>query len=171
VLVWEAGEVPGEWKAEVRKPQYRAASDQGTLAESDSGVAEVLHVGGSKRGSSSGDRKQDVPRPLSVGEETLAIHLAAYGIPFEREIRLIHDRQLRWDFYLRQKDLAIEVSGSTWKKGAHSSGTGILRDYRKNNLAVLAGLKVLYFTTDQVTSGEAIDVVLTALGMERYVVR
>jgi hypothetical protein len=63
------------------------------------------------------------------------------------------------------KDLAIEVSGQTWHKGGHSSGSGILRDYRKANALTLIGGRCLYFTTQQVESGEAIDTIRTVLGV------
>jgi very-short-patch-repair endonuclease len=100
----------------------------------------------------------------SIGEATLAMHLKAKKIEFQQEVCLVPGRKYRWDFYLRQKDLAIEVSGQTWQKGGHSSGAGILRDYRKNNAAVVAGLKCLFFTTQQVESGEAIETIKQALG-------
>jgi very-short-patch-repair endonuclease len=100
----------------------------------------------------------------SIGEWALAQDMKKAGIEFQKEVCLVPGRKYRWDFYLRQKDLAIEVSGQTWQKGGHSSGSGILRDYRKNNAAVLAGLKCLFFTTQQVESGEAIETIKQALG-------
>ena len=104
-----------------------------------------------------------IPKKLSAGEEMLAFHLTAARIDFRREVCLVPGRKWRWDFYLRQKNLAIEIQGQTWTKGAHSSGTGLLRDYRKHNALTLAGCKCLYFTTDQVKSGEAIDTVIAYL--------
>jgi hypothetical protein len=43
---------------------------------------------------------------LSVGEETLSLHLREHGIPFEREVCLVSGRKWRWDFVV--EDLAIE---------------------------------------------------------------
>ena len=102
------------------------------------------------------------PKALSIGEETLATHLRAYGLKYEREVCLIPGRKWRWDF--RVGNLAIEVQGQTWTKGAHSSGSGILRDCQKLNAAVLAGYRPLIFTTQMVVSGEAIDTILHAIG-------
>lgn len=110
-------------------------------------------------------KRSKTPKKLSIGEETLALHLDAFKIPYQREVKLIPGRDYRWDFYFREIDLALEISGGTWHKGGHSSGSGILRDYRKNNAATLAGIKTLYFTTEQVTSGEAIGIVMQALGL------
>lgn len=102
-----------------------------------------------------------VPKPLSLGEETLAFHLDLKKVAYRREVRLIPERQYRWDFVVG--NLAIEVQGGTWRKGAHSGGLGLLRDCRKANAATLAGFRTLHFTTDQVESGEAINTILEAL--------
>ena len=102
------------------------------------------------------------PQAKSIGEEALALHLKACGLEYEREVCLIQGRKWRWDF--RVENLAIEVQGQTWRKGAHSSGSGILRDCQKLNAAVLAGYRPLIFTTEMVISGEAIDTVLSAIG-------
>lgn len=102
------------------------------------------------------------PQAMSTGEETLALHLKAYGLRYEREVCLIQGRKWRWDFLV--ENLAIEVQGQTWTKGAHSSGSGILRDCQKLNAVVLAGYRPLIFTTQMVVSGEAIDTILRAIG-------
>ena len=97
---------------------------------------------------------------LSVGEETLALHLRAHRIPFEREVCLIPGRNWRVDFYLISHDIALEVEGGTeWGRSRHSKGLGFERDARKYNALALAGVKVLRFSTKMVTSGEAIDFV------------
>jgi hypothetical protein len=124
----------------------------------------------SKSGASTTTTRRIAPKPflpkaLSVGEETLALHLRADGIEFQREVELVPGRKWRWDFWLRDADLAIEISGQIWQKGGHSNGAGLLRDYRKNNTLVLRGGKCLYFATEQVLSGEAIDCIRAALGV------
>ena len=106
-----------------------------------------------------------IPRIPSVGEEYLAQHLTIYKIPFQREVCLIDGRKFRWDFWIPERDLAIEIQGGIWHKGAHSSGSGLLRDYRKANALTLRGGRCFYFTTQQVESGEAIDTVRAALGV------
>lgn len=115
----------------------------------------------SRRAESASER----PKALSEGEESLALHLKAYGLSYEREVCLVPGRKYRWDFCV--KDLAIEVQGGTWRKGGHSSGLGILRDARKTNAATIAGYRVLIFTTDMVKSGEAIDTIRKVLQSPR----
>lgn len=97
----------------------------------------------------------------SPGEEELALHLRAHKIAFQREVRIVPGRRYRWDFVIG--DLAIEIQGGTWHVGAHSHGGGILRDCQKLNAAVLAGYRVLLFTTEMVQSGEAIETIREAL--------
>jgi hypothetical protein len=51
----------------------------------------------------------------------------------------------------------VEKNGQIWYKGGHSSGTGLLRDYEKNNLLTLAGYRVLTFTPQQLDSGDCME--------------
>jgi hypothetical protein len=98
----------------------------------------------------------------SVGEETLALHLRAHGIPFEREVKVCDGRRWRLDF-LVAGSIAVEVNGGTWSGGRHSRGAGQASDYQKLNRCVLQGWKTLQYTTEQVLAGEAIDDVLEIL--------
>jgi very-short-patch-repair endonuclease len=99
---------------------------------------------------------------LSVGEETLVLHLRAYDIPFEREVAFDPKRRWRVDFMLAGK-LAVEVEGGAWSNGRHVRGSGFLADCRKYNALTLAGYRLLRFATCQVQSGEAIDTIRDAL--------
>ena len=101
------------------------------------------------------------PKTGSIGEETLALHLRAHNIPFDREVMLVPGRKWRWDFVV--KDLAIEIQGGTWTHGGHSRGLGQIRDFQKQNASVKAGYRPLAFTTDMVTSGEAINDIIGML--------
>jgi very-short-patch-repair endonuclease len=105
-----------------------------------------------------------VPKALSKGEEAFWLHCQAHGLKPEREATLIPDHMYRFDFYFRERDLAVEIEGGTlYGKSRHSRGNGFERDARKYNAAALAGIKVLRFTTAMVESGEAINEVLAAL--------
>ena len=95
-------------------------------------------------------------------EVLFALQLRDAGIPFEREYKPIKGRRYRYDFYF-QPDLLVEINGGTFRHMGHSSGTGIQRDYDKHNCAVLAGYRPLLFTSDDVTSGRAIDTVRRAM--------
>ena len=97
-------------------------------------------------------------------EDMLAFHLSANGITYEREYKAISGRRYRWDFRIG-KTLLVEVQGGTWsrERSGHSTGAGIRRDCEKSNIAVMNGYKVLYFTSDMVKSGEAINTIIAML--------
>lgn len=64
------------------------------------------------------------------------------------EYRIVPDRRYRWDYCFPAERIALEIQGGTWTGGSHGRGSGIRRDCEKNNLAVAAGWKVFYVTTD-----------------------
>jgi very-short-patch-repair endonuclease len=73
-------------------------------------------------------------------------------------------RKYRFDFYFREKDLAVEIEGGTaFGRSRHSYGLGFEEDARKYNAAALLGIKVLRFSTAMVKSAEAIDTVRETL--------
>ena len=92
----------------------------------------------------------------SKGEIALAGQLDLRGISYERELMLIPKRRFRFDFLLAG-DLIIEVEGGTWSGGRHTSGVGFRSDCQKYNMALELGYRVLRYTTDMVTRGEAIE--------------
>ena len=97
-------------------------------------------------------------------EELFAFQLDALGLTgYLREYQAVKGRKFRWDFCYECARLLIEVNGSTFTKGGHSTGTGIRRDYEKNNLAQLAGWRCLMFDGEMVRSGEAVEIVRKAL--------
>ena len=98
----------------------------------------------------------------SALEDLFAFQLDAAGLTgYIREYQAIPGRKFRFDFAFIQPEhrLLIEINGGTYSKGGHSTGTGINRDYEKNNLAVLNGWRVLSFDTKMVKSGAALEVV------------
>jgi very-short-patch-repair endonuclease len=105
----------------------------------------------------------------SKGEEALAAQLQAAGVSFEREQLLIPGRRFRFDFVITGSDLVIEVEGGTWSGGRHTSGVGFRSDCFKYNKALELGYRVLRYTTDMVTKGDAIAQVMDILGAESAV--
>ena len=96
-------------------------------------------------------------------EETLAWQIKVCGLPKpEREYVFLPGRRYRADFAwpAPKVRLIVECQGGLWlRKGAHSSGTGIRRDYEKSNCAQLDGWVYLQFTADQIKSGLAVQVI------------
>jgi very-short-patch-repair endonuclease len=106
-----------------------------------------------------------LPKELSEGEETFNLQCQVHRLEPLREIELIPGRKWRFDFYFRERDLAIEIEGGTkFGKGRHSHGDGFEGDCRKYNAAAMLGIKVMRFSTAMVRSGEAINTVLAAVG-------
>ena len=103
---------------------------------------------------------------MSELEDTLAFQLTAAGVPFERQFKAIPGRRFRWDFRVGQ--YLIEVQGGIWRKGGHTTGTGITRDCNKANLAALAGWRTLFITAGMIDSGEALRVIQEANGRDTH---
>ena len=102
----------------------------------------------------------------SALEELFAHQLAAPGLTgYLRAYPAVQRRKFRWDFCWEKENvrLLVEINGGTFTKGGHSTGTGIRRDYEKNNLAQLAGWRCLMFDGKMVRSGEAVEMVRKAL--------
>ena len=102
-------------------------------------------------------------------EDALALHLDYEGIWYERQAKVISNRELSWDFLIpgdMGRALLVEVQGGIWSKGGHSSGTGITRDCEKLCLATLAGYAQFNVTGQQVMDGQAIEWILQYLGRE-----
>lgn len=105
----------------------------------------------------------------SALEDTLAFQLDALSIPYTREYRALPPRKFRFDFAIEpiaETRLLVEVQGGTWgrTRSGHSTGAGIQRDCEKHNLAVLAGFRVLAFTSTDVRQGTAMTTIQEAYG-------
>lgn len=97
-------------------------------------------------------------------EATLALQMAAAKLPpWETEYRFDPARRYRLDFFFPAARLGVELQGGTWVAGGHSRGRGYQRDCDKLAACTLAGIRVLWFTTDDVTSGKALTVIEAAL--------
>ena len=104
-------------------------------------------------------------RPKSYLEEVFAIELASRNAPLpEREYRFAPPRRYRFDFAWPDFMVAAEIEGGTWSGGRHTRPVGFENDCVKYNLATFAGWRVYRFTGGMVTSGEARDTMLRALG-------
>lgn len=101
---------------------------------------------------------------MSDLENQLLFQLRAAGLPEpEREVMLIPGRKFRVDFFFMDARLAIEVEGGTWINGAHNRGKHFESDTYKYNELTLLGISLLRFTTNMISSGEALSVIEKAL--------
>ncbi|MFD1770869.1 hypothetical protein [Sphingobacterium suaedae] len=70
------------------------------------------------------------------------------------------ERLYRFDYAIPEHKIAIEVNGGVWAKGksGHSSGTGILRDYDKSNLAQSLGWRVIILVPKNLMTDESLKI-------------
>lgn len=103
------------------------------------------------------------PKAPSQGEQLMAVHLRAHNIAFTTEFKFCSSRKWRSDFYVTSTQILIEVEGGTWSGGRHTRGKGYEQDCEKYSWAAANGWTVLRFTTGQIKSGQAIEMVRMAL--------
>ena len=101
---------------------------------------------------------------MSEAEDTLATQMELAGLPTpERQCRFVPNRRFAADFAWRAHGLIVEVQGGGWGNGRHHRATGYAADCLRMGHALALGWRVLYVTTDQVASGEALQMVQSAL--------
>lgn len=90
--------------------------------------------------------------------DTFGLLCRAHGLPEPvREYVFAPPRKFRADWAWPLEKVIVEQNGGIWRKGGHSSGRGLLRDYEKLNLAQVLGWRYLVYTPAQLSSGEAIE--------------
>lgn len=102
-------------------------------------------------------------------ELLLLNRLERSGLPLgEPQVRGIPGRQFAFDRAWPDQRVAVDVQGAIYVKGGHSTGVGIERDTEKACLAALAGWRYLPVTEKQIKSGQAVDWIARALGLEPH---
>lgn len=108
-------------------------------------------------------------KPIKPGvdfEALLAFQMRCAGLPDpETQIKVVPARKFPWDFGWPAYRLLVEVQGGIWRKGggAHSHPSNIMRDVEKQQLAVIHGWYVFPVTTDEVSNGQALQLITLAL--------
>jgi len=93
-------------------------------------------------------------------EDLFAFQLDSAGLTgYIREYQAIPGRKFRFDFAFVAERLLVEINGGTYSKGAHSTGTGIARDYEKIRLGQVCGWTVYPFDTKEAKNGDALSAV------------
>lgn len=114
-----------------------------------------------------GQSKRTRASLLSAGkkwENELAAQMDRLVICYQREYRFLTGRKFRFDFVMLPLclRLAVEIDGQVHRiKGRFHS------DREKGNLALAAGWRVLHVGSDQVASGEALELLRAAL-LQRF---
>ncbi len=113
--------------------------------------------GGGRKTATKRKKKVKGAKVESVGEAALIQQLRALKIEFEQEFQFHTTRKWQADFHIKNTKLLIEVEGGIWSGGRHTRGKGYIGDMEKYNAATMMGYQVLRFSTEQVTSGFAIN--------------
>ncbi|WP_156189684.1 DUF559 domain-containing protein [Acinetobacter indicus] len=120
--------------------------------------------GGGRKTATKRKKKVKGAKMESVGEAALIQQLRALKIEFVQEFKFHTARKWRADFHISNTKLLIEVEGGIWSNGRHTRGKGYLGDMEKYNTATMMGYQVLRFSTEQVTSGYAIQEIKKMVG-------
>ena len=80
------------------------------------------------------------------------------------EFAFAPNRRFRADYCWPEAMVILEKQGGIWRpKGAHNTGTALLRDYEKSNLAQLLGYVYLQATPEQIRNGSVLEMLKEAL--------
>lgn len=84
---------------------------------------------------------------------------------YQREYVFAKPRRWRFDFAWPKRFLAVEVEGGIWIAGRHTRGGGFEKDNEKYAEAAILGWRILRVSPGQVKSGQAVDWIVRALGI------
>ena len=118
-------------------------------------------------------RTARVPRTITrAAFDPFLVLLKAHGLPApqtEYPFAAAQGRRwladyawLSWPLILHgsadgRNGVIVEKNGGIWRKGGHSSGRGLLRDYEKANAAQLQGFLYLQWTPQQLMLQSTLD--------------
>lgn len=110
---------------------------------------------------------------MSELEDAFEFQLKAMGIRYVREYKPWPERKYRYDFALIDSCIAVDIQGGIWAKGAsgHKTGKGITTDSLKGCYASLTGWRAFTFPPQFIKSGQALDVIMSALHPEDTALR
>lgn len=96
------------------------------------------------------------PYKLTQAQELLRTHIQELGIAVEAEVTFHPERKWRFDLFLPEPRIGIEIDGGMWS-GGHRHMAAIELDHEKSNVAQMMGIRVLRFTNRQVLTGQAVQ--------------
>lgn len=67
------------------------------------------------------------------------------------KVQPVPNRRFRLDFAHLESLVGVEIAGGIWRKGGHSSGRGLMRDYEKLNLCQMNGWIIFQLSSEQIT--------------------
>ena len=104
--------------------------------------------------------KKRTTKHLHADPRIVGAFFKQHGLPVPvAEYCLIPGRRFRHDFAWPQYQIALEVNGGIWTRGAHGRGTGIKRDMETSNLAAQQGWLTLSCEPKELLTVETIAMV------------
>jgi very-short-patch-repair endonuclease len=94
------------------------------------------------------------PYKLSEAQTLLLMHLSELGLQCFPEYTFHSTRKWRFDVFLPEANVGIELDGGMFS-GGHRHSAAIEKDHEKSNTATMMGIRCLRFTNRQVLSGAA----------------
>lgn len=88
-------------------------------------------------------------------------------ISFVSEHKFHKVRKWRLDYFIPELKIGIELHGGVYTNGRHTRGTGFTEDREKMNEAMIAGIMILEFTSEQVKNGKAMVMIKSAIETRR----
>lgn len=104
------------------------------------------------------------PRKPTEADLLLPIHMRELGIPLVKEHKFSLTRQWQFDFANVEYRVAFEIEGGIHTGGRHTRGEGYQGDLTKYNMATALGWTLFRFSTEDVKTGDAKEVVKIWLG-------
>jgi very-short-patch-repair endonuclease len=88
-------------------------------------------------------------------EQAIKVIAPKIAATMQAEYRFHPLRKWRFDYAWPGKEVAVELHGGTWIRGAHSRGAGQSKDFEKLNEAQRYGWKVFQFSIDMLRNDPA----------------
>jgi hypothetical protein len=100
-------------------------------------------------------------------ELILANRLERAGLPLgETQHRFVPGRQFRFDRAWPAQMVAVEVQGGVWSQNGHARPSMVDHDCVKFSIAAAFGWRVLPVTKEMIESGQAVELIRQALGLD-----
>lgn len=101
---------------------------------------------------------------MKYDKKIVAAYFDECGIPaptFEHRFHPV--RRWRFDLAWENEKLALEVQGGLFKRGRHTNGAALIKEYEKLSNAAILGWRILYCQPNDLCMSETVDMIKSAL--------
>ncbi len=90
--------------------------------------------------------------------QVVEIVLKSLGLEWVSEYRFHPVRKWRFDYFLQELTIGIEIEGGVFSGGRHTRGAGYSRDCEKYNQAQVLGFRVLRYPAHEIVKTNGLRV-------------